>query len=115
MGITQTTTKSLDICVNFGVGLYATTAAGNIGAEGSIEVAGSDGWTRKPSLFIIVNPNGDAPVINQIKGDVRATADLYVKAWISKLQKHYVWAKIPLDYKFTTETTFAFNPPGRKH
>jgi len=110
MGITNTTTSSLDICVNFGTGIYAKAAGGYVGAESAIEIAGDDGWTQKPSLFIVVNTEGYSPVISQIKGDVRATTDVYVKAWIAKMKKRYVWAKIPIDFKFTTESTFNMMP-----
>ncbi len=81
-----------------------------MGAEGSIEVAGDDSWTRKPSLFIVVNPNGDAPIINQIKGDVRATTDIYVNLWVAKMKKHYIWTKIPINYEYKTDTSFAMIP-----
>lgn len=112
MGITETNTSSLDICVNFGVGLDVKALGGRMGAEGTIEVAGDDSWTKKPALFIIVNTNGFSPVISQIKGDIRATTDIYVKAWIAKMQKHYIWGKIPIDLKFTTESTFELIPMG---
>ncbi len=110
LGITEEPTSSLDICVNFGVGIYAQALGGRTGAEGSIEVAGDDGWTRRPALFIVFNTDGDAPLIRQIRGDVRASVDVFVQAWIARLQKQYVWAKIPIEYQHTTESTFHLIP-----
>jgi len=109
LGLTDTNT-ALEICTNFGLGLYVTTAGGNVGAEGAIEVAGENSWTSKPSLLVTVNPNRDAPIITEVSGDVRATADLYARLWIMKFQKSYVWGSIPIEYQFTTEPSFSLIP-----
>ncbi|HRW13271.1 MAG TPA: hypothetical protein P5549_09115, partial [Syntrophomonas sp.] len=109
LGLTDTDT-ALEICANFGLGLYVTTAAGNVGAEASIEVAGENSWTSKPSLMATINPKRDAPIITEVSGDVRATADLYARLWIARFQKNYVWASIPIEYQFTTEPSFSLIP-----
>lgn len=109
LGLTDTNT-ALEICTNFGLGLYVNTAGGNVGAEGAIEVAGENSWTSKPSLLVTVNPNRDAPIITEVSGDVRATADLYARLWIMKFQKSYVWGSIPIEYQFTTEPSFSLIP-----
>ncbi|MBP1761216.1 MAG: cell wall/surface repeat protein, partial [Firmicutes bacterium] len=110
MGVTDVSSKIVQIAFNLGAGIYVSALGGMTGAEAKIELAGDNGWTDQPSLEITINANGDSPVIKEINGDVRATTDLYMKAWIAKLQKQYVWGSIPIKHEFSTETVFAINP-----
>jgi hypothetical protein len=97
-------TESLDIALGFGVGMDVSLLRGSLGAKGKVEMAGDDAWTGAPAMLIDLNPDADWPIVKRIRGDVRATLDAYVQAWIARFQKRYVWKAWPIDHQFGTES-----------
>ncbi len=101
-------TESLDIAFGFGMGLGARMLDSTIGARATIDLSGNDAWTGVPSLLIDVNPNGDSPVINRVRGDIRAVLEAYLKAWVVSYRKQWTWTLWPIDYQFGTESALHF-------
>ncbi len=87
-----------DICFGFGVGLEVTAIGNRVGAFGDVALAGdSCGRTEEPALTVETNPLGDWPPIRRISGDVRATLKAYLDAWLTKIDKKYVWKAIKIN------------------
>jgi hypothetical protein len=105
----------LAFCFRFGAGLDVDVFQGRAGARAKLNLAGNDcaiGQSSSPSpaVAMAVNPHADWPAIERISGNVTATLDAFVKAWVVDLGKSWEWELISFEQSFNTDPFFQLVP-----
>jgi hypothetical protein len=107
--------QQLALCFRFGAGIDVTAFSGRGNARAKLNLQGNDcalgpGDAAKPAALVDFNPHNDWPPIRRITGNLTATLDASVSAWIVEFGKSWEWELLAFEHSYNTEPFFELIP-----